>query len=318
MTKVSAVIAHSQYYVDSASKLGAVDAGDLASYSQPGTSGVVAMIGNGGTEDSQIIPFSYTVPFNKQAIVQTLQISASVLSIWEDTNTGGDYARASGKAYVNIAGSQVSEEKLWSKQRVLSGGSSSQLGDNSGAGGPVCTPKQFGRVPFFGDGIQMTNGQVFSVTYDPQTAGSGVGIFPHVVHAWMHGKDTVTGAPIHVKGDLVPPDATTGQTVLTYTVGANGITILHWMVWAEGSPPFMFDAPELYHNGQKFAEGPQVTWTIDRSKGMHIIYPLWGVTLGHNETIHVKVRPFTALGQLFNTVLYGEEKPTGFPRRRAR
>lgn len=315
----SGVIARSSVTIDGTDKLSAVDLGDLAMYQSTGTSaGSQSFIGNGMRDDSVITPFSYEVPFNRQAVLQSLQVVTDVGSIWEDGNVGGDYARMSGKAYVNIAGSQVSEEGCWIKTRVQSGGSSSQVGDASGGGGPWSVPKQLERRPSFGDGIQMTNGQVFSVTYDPQTAGSGVGIFPHVVYATLHAIDAVSGAPILRKGKLFPPNAGTGQTVLTYTVGANGIKILNWAVWAEGGPPILFDAPEIHHNGVVMAELPMASWTIDRSKGMNVIFPFWGIKIGAREKISVKVRPLAALGQVITTVLYGKETATGFPRRRAR
>lgn len=314
----SGVIARSSVVIDSVDKLGAVDLGDLAMYVANGTSVTQSFIGNGMRDDSQITAFSYEVPFNRQAVLQSLQVVCDVGSIWEDSNVSGDYTRRSGQAYVSIAGSQVSEEGCWIKTRVQSGGSSSQVGDTSGGGGPWSVPKQLERRPSFGDGIQLVSGEVFSITYDPQTAGSGVGIFPHIVHATLHAVDTVTGVPILRKGKLFPADATSGQTVLSYTTGPNGITILNWAVWAEGGPPIMFDAPEIHHNGVIMAELPLTAWTIDRSKGMNVIFPFWGVKIGAYEKITVRVRPWATLGQVITTTLYGKEIATGFPRGRAR
>lgn len=311
--KVTAVIAHSQFIVDSSSKLGAVDLTDTPSYQNTGI--VTASAGNGLREDSQIIPFSYTVPDGRIATIQSIQIYTGVSGTWEDGNVGGDFNRQGGTAFVKIDGSTVSEEALWIKLRVQSGGTSTQLSDTSGGGGPFSAPKA-GRVVPFGDGIQLTNGQVLSITYNPTATPNSV-TFPHTVHAWFHAIDTVSGAVITKKTELFP-DTTSGQTVLTYTVGSNGITLKNWFVWAEGSPPIYLESQEVYLNSAKIAEIPVAVSTLYKSKGVNITFPLWGLTIGARSVIEVRIRPWVALGQLINVVLYGEVIQMGYPRQRAR
>jgi hypothetical protein len=313
-SKTTATIAHVQYNIDSSSKLGAVDWIDTPPFVSTGTNGQA--VGNSMKEDTQIIPFSYTVPDGKIAIAQALHISTSTLATYEDTNANGDYNRQAGTYFISIAGSTVSEEGLWMKIRVVSGGTSSQLNDGSGSGGPMSTPKANRVVPF-GDGIQLTSGQVFAITYSPVSTPNSA-IFPHSVHAFFHAKDSVTGAVITQKVDYFPTSTTASQTVLTYTTGSNGITIQNWFVWAEGSPPIIFESIELYLNDAKIGELPYTVWTIFKSKPQTIVFPLWGVTLGPRQVLQIKTRPWVALGQLINVVLYGEVKPVGYPRSRVR
>jgi hypothetical protein len=166
---------------------------------------------------------------------------------------------------------------------------------------------------YFGDGIQFTNGQVFTATAVIENLAHTVdGIHPQVHRIRMFGKNTASGAPVFIEAVVRPSIYGTvtyswngDETATSYTVGANGFTLLSVAFRTDiGLEWIASSHNNLYLNDQVLVEmGPFMQGSGNNVESFTI--PLYGAELIEGDILELRGAPGVDCGQVISASLVG-------------
>ncbi len=254
--------------------------------------------------------WSYQVPINCEVVANDLTLAYAIGGQW-DVKSGvtneSNIPRFT--ATVKIDGAAVFEHRYYGK---------SFWAPFTGVGGLFGTasiwPLGFGD-PMYGDGLQLTSGQVLAIEIDPYDTGCLNGGFrPYVARATIIAIDTTTGLHVPIRGNLRPTDMATGQTLVSYTVPANGLTLRGFQIWADGGLPVVLARATLLYNDQPMAELGMLQGINWRTTQEPISIPLGGMTLGPRDKLALRGSPWADTGGSVSVVLTGTKRGIGYTR----
>jgi hypothetical protein len=257
--------------------------------------------------------WSYTVPAGKKATVEYLNIHYSLMTISGTTNNN---PTRSGNVFREAVTSLVVDGTTI---LVMEGrGAGAWEGAGATVSGVTAAP---GRDAdnltklHFGDGIQFTNGQVFTATAVIENLAQAIdGIHPQVHRIRLHGKNTASGAPMFIEAVIRPSLYGTVtyywngvETATSYTVDANGFTLLSVSFRTDiGLEWIASSHNNLYLNDQILIEmGPFMQGTGLNVETTNI--PLYGIDLYEGDVLALRGAPGVDCGQVISVALIGVE-----------
>jgi hypothetical protein len=255
--------------------------------------------GQNWRDDAMVTLWSYTVPEDFELIADRLIIHPAAGGNWSmSTSVTVEKQLDYGTVKVLVDGSAVYEERLRARaMHEAVTGLASMIG-------PWSAPFGQEQVVCYGDGIQLTTGQVLSGTWD--VVANEDGVIPHVVRIHVYAKRTDTGAPLFLGGTLRVADNGSAQSVFSYTVPAHGITIMSITTVADAQPgPMIANWVQLHLDTELIAELGGLWSGCRRSVHEPLVFQFGGIALEQGQRLDIVGAPWMDAGGAVSAVIVG-------------
>lgn len=263
-------------------------------------------------ENSAVVLWSYTVPVDTKLTAEALNIIVSPGGTWGlFSGTAAPYDPL-GEVSLKVDGAEFFLQRVRRRglHEVITGGTN--IGANSAQDLKSLPDGSLG----FGDGIQLTSGQVLTAVFTAAAplniTGSTGSVLPGVARIAVFAKNTATGAIQILRGHVRIRDTGQVETFLSHTVGAQGLTILRVVVCADGNQPshvcrwvFLRLNGEIIHEFLDIHATARCASRQGENLGGTLSVPLWGAELVAGDKLELIGNPQTDAGGTISCALAG-------------